>query len=117
VCNDVCNGVPKLPLKNDQVASAIKSGAPVKLADGHGLYLVVRRPGETFSTVVSQIRLASTKRLLRRLYRMDSSVFEKIHGARAVSGAGLRPVEYADRPVARSVLAIGSQRAATWSAA
>jgi integrase len=37
-----------LPLKNDQVASAIKSGAPVKLADGHGLYLVVRRPGKAY---------------------------------------------------------------------
>jgi mRNA-degrading endonuclease toxin of MazEF toxin-antitoxin module len=34
--------------------------------------------GETFSAVVSQIRLVSTKRLLRRLYRMDSGVFEKI---------------------------------------
>jgi hypothetical protein len=49
VCNEVCNGVPKLPLKNDQVASAIKRGAPAKLADGHGLYLVVRRPGKAYS--------------------------------------------------------------------
>jgi mRNA interferase MazF len=34
--------------------------------------------GETFSAVVSQIRLVSTKRLLRRLYRMDSGIFETV---------------------------------------
>jgi mRNA interferase MazF len=34
--------------------------------------------GEKFAAVISQIRLISTKRLLRRLYRMDSSVFAEI---------------------------------------
>ena len=41
----------------------------------HALF---QHEGETFSAVVSQIRLVSTKRLLRRLYRMDSGVFDKI---------------------------------------
>jgi mRNA interferase MazF len=41
----------------------------------HALF---QHEGETFSAVVSQIRLVSTKRLLRRLYRMDSGIFEKI---------------------------------------
>ena len=34
--------------------------------------------GMTFAAVISQIRLVSTKRLLRRLYRMDSRIFGEI---------------------------------------
>jgi mRNA interferase MazF len=41
-------------------------------------HAIFQHEGETFSAVVSQIRLVSTKRLLRRLYRMDSGVFETI---------------------------------------
>jgi len=44
----------------------------------HALF---QHEGETFSAVLSQIRFVSTKRLLRRLYRMDSGVFEKIQQA------------------------------------
>jgi mRNA interferase MazF len=41
-------------------------------------HAVFQHAGETFAAVVSQIRLVSTKRLLRRLYRMDSGVFENV---------------------------------------
>jgi integrase len=34
-----------MPLSNDQVKDAIRAGDRVKLADGAGLYLVVRKPG------------------------------------------------------------------------
>ena len=34
--------------------------------------------GQMFAAVISQMRLVSTKRLLRRLYRMDSRVFGEI---------------------------------------
>jgi mRNA interferase MazF len=34
--------------------------------------------GKMFAAVISQLRLVSTKRLLRRLYRMDSKVFGDI---------------------------------------
>ena len=44
----------------------------------HALF---QHEGETFSAVLSQIRLVSTKRLLRNLYRMDSGVLEKLQRA------------------------------------
>jgi mRNA interferase MazF len=34
--------------------------------------------GKMFAAVISQIRLVSTKRLLRNVYRMDSSIFDEI---------------------------------------
>jgi mRNA interferase MazF len=37
--------------------------------------------GEMAAAVISQIRLVSTKRLLRRMYRMDSGIFAKIQRA------------------------------------
>jgi mRNA interferase MazF len=37
--------------------------------------------GETAAAVISQIRLVSTKRLLRRMYRMDSGIFDTIQRA------------------------------------
>jgi mRNA interferase MazF len=41
--------------------------------------------GETAAAVISQIRLVSTKRLLRRLYRMDSGIFDTIQRAVLIS--------------------------------
>jgi mRNA interferase MazF len=41
--------------------------------------------GETAAAVISQIRLVSTKRLLRRMYRMDSGIFDTIQRAVLVS--------------------------------
>jgi integrase len=40
--------MPRDQLSNDDVKDAIKAGKPVKLADGRGLYLVVRGPGRGY---------------------------------------------------------------------
>jgi len=40
--------------------------------------LPFRHNGIVFSAVFSQMRLVSTKRLLRKMYRMDSRVFDEI---------------------------------------
>jgi len=40
--------------------------------------------GAMFAAVVSQLRLVSTRRLLRRLYRMNSATFETIRAASAL---------------------------------
>src|ERR1700674_1884184 len=37
-------------LKNEQVADAIRAGAPVKLSDGNSLFLIVRKPGRAYWT-------------------------------------------------------------------
>jgi mRNA interferase MazF len=37
--------------------------------------------GQAAAAVISQIRLVSTKRLLRRMYRMDSGIFDTIQRA------------------------------------
>ena len=44
-----------------------------------------RHEGETAAAVISQIRLVSTKRLLRRMYRIDSGFFDKIQSTVLVS--------------------------------
>src|ERR1700730_16360026 len=43
-------GVRGMRLKNEQVAEAIKTGAPVKLSDGKSLFLIVRKPGKAYWT-------------------------------------------------------------------
>jgi hypothetical protein len=40
--------MPRDQLSNDDVKDALKAGKPVKLADGHGLYLVVRGPSRGY---------------------------------------------------------------------
>ena len=43
-------GVRSVPLNNEAVAAAIKSGEPVKLSDGKSLFLIVRKPGRAYWT-------------------------------------------------------------------
>jgi integrase len=43
-------GVRGMRLKNEQVAEAVKAGAPVKLSDGKSLFLIVRKPGKAYWT-------------------------------------------------------------------
>jgi mRNA interferase MazF len=60
-------------------------------------HAVFKHDGETFSAVVSQIRLVSTKRLLRRLYRMDSSIFEKIQSTMPMAIRNRPPLSWGPR--------------------
>ena len=41
-------------------------------------YVVDSHKDGDFAAMISQVRLISTKRLLRKIYKMDESVFEKI---------------------------------------
>ncbi len=66
----------------------------VKKNPYHALF---RHDGETFSAVVSQIRLVSTKRLLRRLYRMDSSIFDKIQSTTLLAIQNRPPLSWGPR--------------------
>ncbi len=66
----------------------------VKKKPYHALF---RHDGETFSAVVSQIRLVSTKRLLRRLYRMDSSIFDKIQSTTLLAIQNRPPLSWGPR--------------------
>lgn len=43
--------------------------------------IIFMHEGEQFSALISQIRLISTKRFLRRMYQMDSTIFTKIREA------------------------------------
>jgi mRNA-degrading endonuclease toxin of MazEF toxin-antitoxin module len=53
--------------------------------------------GETAAAVISQIRLVSTKRLLRRMYRMDSGIFRTIQRAVLVSMQNRLPLSRGPR--------------------
>ncbi|HEY4478919.1 MAG TPA: type II toxin-antitoxin system PemK/MazF family toxin [Candidatus Paceibacterota bacterium] len=41
-------------------------------------HVIFSHEGREFSAVISQVRLISTKRLLRKMYQMDSSIFTRI---------------------------------------
>jgi mRNA interferase MazF len=43
-------------------------------------HLPFRHDGKLFAAVFSQMRLLSTKRLLRKIYRMDERIFDDIKG-------------------------------------
>ena len=52
------------------LTSRVKKDNPYHVIFSHG--------GREFSAVISQVRLISTKRLLRKMYQMDSSIFTRI---------------------------------------
>jgi len=54
--------------------------APITSRIKNDLHHVVYTHDEReFAVIISQIRLISTRRLLRRIFTMDSSIFEKIN--------------------------------------